>query len=260
MATKARRPKKRRGRDQEADLEARLAPKSRNINFRTRPFVYDRLRDAAAAAARSVSEEIEYRLNQTFTDDDLLKVLAYGKRAPETLKLIRLILATINVVEVQEKADVSKPGMLDVRLWHEDPKRAQELFETLVALERAILISGIRPLESAEDYTRELSAATAGASGFRSKAEFKAWYVLLSAGFVSRAPQQSVAELKADLRNKIDELHRRLEYIESVEQMDERHLQTVYFEAHNGQNDAAGRKSEAQGSVRDQEAQTREKT
>jgi hypothetical protein len=230
------------------------------IGFRPWVPMYKRLQDSAAAAGWSMSAEIERRLEQSFSDDANLKsLLAYGKGASETLRLLRLILATINAVEVQENTDANKPGMLDVKLWHEDPKRAQELFDTLIALERAVLVDGIRPLEDVDDYKRELSAAASGAAS-RTRAEFKAWRVLLGAGFVSRAPQQSVADVKAELRSKIDELHQRLEYIESVEQTDEWDLQTVYFEAHNDQNDVAGRKSEAQGSARDPEAQTREKT
>jgi hypothetical protein len=225
-ATKAQRQKKRR--DQETDLEAKLALKSCNINFRTRPFIRDRLRASASVSARSVSEEIEYRLNQTFTDDDLLKSVAWNEESASPT-LIRLIFTAINQAEVDAAGGVGGARVtINLKWWNENPKRARELADTVGALIRAVLVDGVSPLRTDDDYRKELSAAATGAGRFRSKAEFRAWSVLLAAGFVSRGSQQSVADRKAELRTEIEERHRTLDYIESVEQIDE---QNQHFDA-----------------------------
>jgi hypothetical protein len=212
-----------------ADAAFRAAPektpkKSYNINFRTTPLLRDQLRARAAASGRSVSEEIEYRLNQTFGDDSLLHFLAWGE-SEATPNLIRLILRTINSVEMDATGGAGTPIALNLKRWNEHPARARELADVLAALLRTVLVEGISPLETAEDYAKELRAAMAGAGRTRSKAESKAWSTLLAAGFVSRGPQRSAAERKAELRARIDELQRELDYIETVERMGEQRPQ-----------------------------------
>jgi len=58
--------KKRRGRPPKTDAER----KSRNLTFRSRGDLRDRLQEAAQKSGRSLSEEIEYRLWKSIVDDD----------------------------------------------------------------------------------------------------------------------------------------------------------------------------------------------
>ena len=58
--------KKRPGRPPKTDAER----KSRNLTFRSRGDLRDRLQEAAQRSGRSLSEEIEYRLWKSIVDDD----------------------------------------------------------------------------------------------------------------------------------------------------------------------------------------------
>jgi hypothetical protein len=49
-----------------------------NLTFRTRGNLRARLGEAASLSGRSVSEEIEYRLERSFWHDDVLKALDRG--------------------------------------------------------------------------------------------------------------------------------------------------------------------------------------
>jgi hypothetical protein len=60
-------PKKRIGRPPKPAAER----KERNFTFRTRPELRAQLTEAAAKSGRSISEEIEYRLDRTFMTDEL---------------------------------------------------------------------------------------------------------------------------------------------------------------------------------------------
>ena len=52
--------------------------KSVNFTFRSREGMREQLRAAAAASGRSISEEIEYRLVQSFRDEYIAEVAAHA--------------------------------------------------------------------------------------------------------------------------------------------------------------------------------------
>lgn len=165
-------------------------PKSYKIAFRTWEPIYMRLQESAWAASRSLSDEVGYRLVQTLNDESLLNSVAWRDRGA-TQDLIRLILSAISMVEMHLADAATAAVKLDLKHWNEDPKRARELFETLLALQYTILIDGIRPLEGEDDYARELRAITDEVGKvddvtlIGSRAEFTARFVLLNAGYKS---------------------------------------------------------------------------
>ena len=69
--------------------------KTVNFTFRSRGELRDQLRDAAAVSGRSISEEIEYRLNQSFRDQYIAEVAANA------------------AIRMHEEREVSKHAMND---------------------------------------------------------------------------------------------------------------------------------------------------
>src|SRR5437660_327572 len=62
--------------------------KAVNFTFRSRDQMRERLEAAAAASGRSISEEIEHRLNQSFDEERLSAAFLGGTDTAKTLQLI----------------------------------------------------------------------------------------------------------------------------------------------------------------------------
>jgi hypothetical protein len=175
------------------------------LSFRMWLPVYEELKKTAAATGRTMAAEAEHRLEESLAEEtDFKTLLVYGESALEAFKLLRLMMGAISLIEVEaqrvleveakKNTDARKPGLPDVKLkrWDEDPQRAQQVFETLLALSYAVLVTGIKPLEGRDDYARELReiAGVVGemddAAPLGNKAEFFARMALLGAGYKTR--------------------------------------------------------------------------
>ena len=76
-----------------------------NFTFRSRGQMRERLQAAASASGRSISEEIEYRLDQSFTRDPLAgQLIEYmgGEENFRVLRLIREAQAILDLEKLQE--------------------------------------------------------------------------------------------------------------------------------------------------------------
>jgi hypothetical protein len=100
--------------------------KRNNLTFRTRDQLRDQLERTAAAAGRSISEEIEYRLTLSFSHDD-----AFGGPA---MRRIAMMMA----LTFRSAGDLSSSGK-PVAEWINDPDVfCRAMFGTIYALFRAI--------------------------------------------------------------------------------------------------------------------------
>jgi hypothetical protein len=81
----------------------RLKPaerKSRNLTFRSRGALRQKLEDATRKSGRSVSEEIERRLEYSFRDEDVLASaadLAYGREIAALVDILGRVLDSIDI-------------------------------------------------------------------------------------------------------------------------------------------------------------------
>jgi hypothetical protein len=112
--------------------------KARNLTFRSRDDLYEELQAAAAKSGRSLSEEIERRLEKSFSSSDpLLSVLA-GKEAGVILRLVAVVLLQ---------------ATLESKSWFEN----RELVETVSGAADVIIarVAGVFEEEVASDDTRK---------------------------------------------------------------------------------------------------------
>jgi hypothetical protein len=77
---------------------------SKTRTFRVRGGMDDRLKERAEAAGRSVSEEIEARLDRSFYLDDVLAVIA-GKKAPLIQALSAAVGVSFNVTSLMDEGN-----------------------------------------------------------------------------------------------------------------------------------------------------------
>jgi hypothetical protein len=84
--------------------------KAVNFTFRSRDQMRERLEAAAAASGRSISEEIEFRLNQSFEDERLSDAFLGGN---DTAKVLQLM---ANAMRLETAAGAP---------WSEDQKKAE---------------------------------------------------------------------------------------------------------------------------------------
>lgn len=75
--------------------KSEAGPSTRNLTFRTRDDLRDRLSKAAAAAGRSVSEEIEFQLNRNLTADDTVDRMLGGSETALNLRVMAFIVQMI---------------------------------------------------------------------------------------------------------------------------------------------------------------------
>jgi hypothetical protein len=147
--------------------------------------VRNKLQEHATAAARSLSEEIEARLLTSFDDQDFLRVLAYGDRS-QTPLMMRLILSAVTAAEIGSPSEDNKRP--ERKRWSDDPETARELFFIVCHLLFTLLVEGTSPVRE-----KDHAAFIMREAGKRSSmAEYKAWYLLLSAGLIARPGSTSL--------------------------------------------------------------------
>jgi|SRR5262245_9881889 len=83
-----------------------------NFTFRSRPQMRDRLQAAAIESRRSISEEIEHRLDQSFTEDRLSAIFLGGADTAKALRLIALAMQR-------------ETARGDGKSWKDDPGKAE---------------------------------------------------------------------------------------------------------------------------------------
>jgi Arc-like DNA binding domain len=86
--------------------------KAVNFTFRSRDQMRERLEAAAAASGRSISEEIEYRLNQSFDEERLSAAFLGGNDTAKALQLIA------NAMRLETAAGDGTP-------WSKDQRKAE---------------------------------------------------------------------------------------------------------------------------------------
>jgi hypothetical protein len=106
---------------------------SQTRSFRVRGDLDNMLRETAAKAGRSVSEEIEYRLETSYFSDRLQANILGSELGAEILRLIRVAMATEGV---------------SGRAWSEDPTSAENV---RVAANAIISVLAKLPLEFPPD-------------------------------------------------------------------------------------------------------------
>jgi Arc-like DNA binding domain len=111
--------KKRLGRPPKSEKDRKAV----NFTFRSRGQMRERLQGAAASSGRSVSEEIEYRLDQSFTREPLVSQLVGGNH---NAKVLELIADALNVLNVMRSHD------LEAKNWTE--REIAEIFRIAVDL------------------------------------------------------------------------------------------------------------------------------
>jgi hypothetical protein len=89
MARSISRPKGRRGRPRLPEEDRR----SRNFTFRGRAELHSNLAEAAKTSRRSISEEIEHRLERSFADDRTIEAALGGQ---EIYDILRIVAATLH--------------------------------------------------------------------------------------------------------------------------------------------------------------------
>jgi hypothetical protein len=167
--------------------------KTRAVSFRTSERLHDLLKAGAAASGWSVAEEISQRLGRTFTDDQLMHFLTWGKGNART-DLVRLIISAMNLLESGLASSYS--AALDLKEWSADKEHAKNVFAVLEAILHMVMIDGIDVVRGRESYAAESDAIAEArmkikddpvmASG--SVPEFIARNVLLQAGYRCTLP------------------------------------------------------------------------
>lgn len=94
------------------------------LNMRTTREIRDRLEQAAEQSGRSLAQEVEERLGQSFIQNDLISAMSGGERLATLLTMISIVLKTTKDE--------------DGKLWNEDPVVANIVGE---ALHKVVLAS-----------------------------------------------------------------------------------------------------------------------